>query len=73
MTTLLMHTERIAAAGCSRAAVSSFAGGAAAFTAVDTTDRGWSANPAPVMSTPQVKTTKRHAITPAPRPEDGSP
>lgn len=79
MSTLLMHTERIASAGCSRAAASSYGfaaiaehAGTAGFAGVDATFRGWSANPAPVMSAPQVKTAKR-TLTPPPRPEDGSP
>ena len=72
MTTLTHTAERIAAAGCSRAVVSpdvvavaeyagSVAFAAAAF-------RGWGSNPTQGM--PQV--TKRH-LTPALRPEDGSP
>jgi hypothetical protein len=72
MSTLMQTAERIAAAGCSRAVVSpDVAGvveysGSAAFAAA--AFRGWGSNPTQGM--PQV--TKRH-LTPAPRPEDGSP
>jgi hypothetical protein len=73
MSTLTMTAERITAAGCSRA-VAPIAGasaseyvGAAGFAAAF---RGWGSNPTQGM---QVKATKRHDLTPAPRPEDGSP
>ena len=78
MSTLLMHTERIASAGCSRAVAPSYGdaaiaehAGTAGFAGVDATFRGWSAN-APAMSAPQVETAKR-TLPPPPRPEDGSP
>ena len=78
MSTLTMTAERITAAGCSRAvapqgivpaagvAGSEYAG-AAGFAAAF---RGWGSNPTQGMS---VKATKRHDLTPPPRPEDGSP
>lgn len=75
MSTLTMTAERIAAAGCSRAIAPSagVAGseysGSAAFAAI-AAFRGWGSNPTQGM---QVKATKRHDLTPAPRPEDGSP
>jgi hypothetical protein len=74
MSTLTMTAERITAAGCSRAiapiagAGSAYAG-SAAFSAI-AAFRGWGSNPTQGM---QVKATKRHDLTPAPRPEDGSP
>lgn len=75
MSTLTLPTERIAAAGCPRpAAPVSYAGeaaapaGSAAFIAA--AFRGWGSNPTQGM---QVKATKRHDLTPAPRPEEGSP
>jgi hypothetical protein len=74
MSTLTITTERITAAGCSRAIAAPSAGvvgveypGAAGFAAAF---RGWGSNPTQGMS---VKATKRHDLTPAPRPEDGSP
>ena len=73
MSTLMSTAERIAAAGRSRAVAVSFDvvpgaeyAGSAAFAAA--AFRGWGSNPTQGM--PQV--TKRH-LTPAPRPEDGSP
>jgi hypothetical protein len=76
MSTLTMTAERIAAAGCSRAIAAPVAGvsgsayaGSAAFAAI-AAFRGWGSNPTQGM---QVKATKRHDLTPAPRPEDGSP
>ncbi len=75
MSTPTLHTERIAAAGCPRAVASpSYAGavavpaGSAAFIA--DAFRGWGSNPTTGM---QVKATKRHHLTPARRPEEGSP
>ena len=74
MSTLTHTAERIAAAGCSRAlsdlvSIEHVAGsGSAAFAAA--AFRGWGSNPTQGM---QVKATKRHDLTPAPRPEDGSP
>ena len=80
MSTLTMTAERIAAAGCSRATASQgivpiarvagveHSGSAAAFATA--AFRGWGSNPTQGMS---VKATKRHDLTPAPRPEDGSP
>ena len=75
MSTLTMPAERIAAAGCSRAVaspsyvgVAAAAAGSAAF-AIDAF-RGWGSNPTIGM---QVTATKRHDLTPAPRPEEGSP
>jgi len=76
MSTLTLQTERIAAAGRSRAVASpSYVGvaaaehaGSAAFTTVAFC--GWGSNPIAGMS---VKATKRHDLTPAPRPEEGSP
>ncbi|QYG95035.1 hypothetical protein HC251_23125 [Iamia sp. SCSIO 61187] len=73
MSTLMQPAERIAAAGCSRAvsfvgAASVPAGPAASTIAAF---RGWAPNPTQGV---QVKAmTKRHDLTPAPRPEDGSP
>jgi hypothetical protein len=80
MSTLMQPAERIAAAGCSRAAASvpgSWAqdmsgvayAGAAAFAAA-AAFRGWVSNPTQGIA---VKATKRSHLTPAPRPEDGSP
>lgn len=71
MSTLMQPAERIAAAGCSRAFASfdvvsgaEYAGSAAsAF-------RGWGSNPTQGM---QMKATKRHDLTPTPRPEEASP
>lgn len=81
MSTLLLPTERITAAGCSRAVASAPAveygagsaaehAGTAGFIAT-AVFRGWGSNPAPVMAA-QVKSTDRH-LTPALRPEEASP
>ncbi len=79
MSTLMHTAERIAAAGCSRAAVSSAdvvsgaehtGSAASAGFAAAAAFRGWVSNPTQGIA---VKATKRHDLTPAPRPEDGSP
>jgi hypothetical protein len=75
MSTLTLPTERIAAAGCARAAASPSYVGAVAVPAgfaasIADAFRGWGSNPTTGM---QVKATKRHDLTPAPRPEEGSP
>ncbi|HEX7133542.1 MAG TPA: hypothetical protein VF228_13285 [Iamia sp.] len=72
MSTLMSPAERIAAAGCSRAAASfdvagSEYAGSQAFAAA--AFRGWGSNPTQGMP---VNATKRH-LTPAPRPEEASP
>lgn len=74
MSTLMQPAERIAAAGCSRASASfdvvpgaEYAGSAAFAVAAF---RGWGSNPTQGM---QVKATKRHDLTPTPRPEEASP
>ncbi|HEU5151804.1 MAG TPA: hypothetical protein VFU19_14995 [Iamia sp.] len=74
MSTLTIAAERITAAGCSRAVASfdvaavEYAGAASFVAAADF--RGWGSNPTSGM---QVKATKRHHLTPAPRPEEASP
>ena len=77
MSTLMQTAERIAAAGCSRAVMPSiamsgaeYAGSAASAGFAAAAFRGWVSNPTQGIA---VKATKRHDLTPAPRPEDGSP
>lgn len=80
MSTLMHTAERIAAAGCSRAvmplsgmssevAVPGYAS-APASAVFAAAFRGWGSNPTQGIA---VKATKRHDLTPAPRPEEASP